>query len=65
MSHSLFSHSSVDGRLGRFRVLAVVNSAAVNAGLHVSSSALASSGCMPRSGTVVTLTFYMTSFGIV
>ena len=65
MSHSFFSHSSINGHLGCFHVLAIVNSAAMNTGLHVSSSVLASSGYMPRSGTVVTLTFYITSFGIV
>ena len=33
-----------------FHVLAIVNSAAVNNGIHVSLSVLVSSGCMPRSG---------------
>ena len=33
-----------------FHVLAIVNSAAVNNGVHVSSSILVSSGYMPRSG---------------
>ena len=44
-----FIHSSVDGHLGCFHVLATVNSAAVNIGLHVSFSVLVSSGCVPRS----------------
>ena len=43
-------HSSVNGHLGCFHVLAVVNSAAVNNGIHVSFSVLVSSGYMPRSG---------------
>ena len=34
--YHIFIHSSVDGRLGDFHVLAIVNSAAVNAGVHVS-----------------------------
>ena len=36
MDHVLFIHSSVDGHSGCFRVLAVVNSAVMNTGLHVS-----------------------------
>ena len=47
---NFFIHSSVDGHLGCFLVQAVVNSAAVNSGIHVSLSALVSSGHMPRSG---------------
>ena len=49
MYHNLFIHSSVDGHAGCFHVLAVVNSAAVNDGIHVSFSILVSSGYMPRS----------------
>ena len=36
MDHIFFIHSSVDGRLDCFRVLAIVNSAALNIGVHVS-----------------------------
>ena len=50
MYHNFFIHSTVDGRLGCFHVLAVVNSAAVNIGERVSFSILVSSGYMPRSG---------------
>ena len=50
MHHSLFIHSSVNGHPGCFHVLAIVNSAAVNIGVHVSFSVLFSSGYMPRSG---------------
>ena len=49
MYQSFFIHSSVDGHLGCFHVLAIVNSAAVNIGLHVSFSVLTSSRYMPRS----------------
>ena len=48
--HKIFIHSSVDGHLGCFHVLAIVNSAAMNNGIHVSLSILVSSGYRPRSG---------------
>ena len=46
--HNFFIHSSVDGDLGCFHVLAIVNSAAMNNGIHV--LILVSSGSVPRSG---------------
>ena len=48
--HNFFIHSSVDWHLGCFHILAIVNSAAMNSGIHVSFPILVSSGCMPRSG---------------
>ena len=47
MSHSCFTHSSAGGQLGYFRVLAVVNSAAMNTGVHASFSVTVPSGHMP------------------
>ena len=50
MYHRFLIHSSADGHLGCFHVLAIINSAVMNSGVHVSLSDLVSSVCMPRSG---------------
>ena len=50
MYHNFFIHSSVNGHLGCFHVLAIVKSAVMNTGVHVSFSIFISSGNMPRSG---------------
>ena len=49
MYHNFFIQSSVDGYLGCFHVLAILNDAALNNGIHVSLSVLVSSGYMPMS----------------
>ena len=50
MYHSFLIYSSADGYLGCFQVLAIINSAVMNIGVHVSLSILVSSVCMPSSG---------------
>ena len=50
MYYNFFIHSSVNGHLGCFHVLAIINSDAMNNGIHVSFSVLVFSGYIPRSG---------------
>ena len=50
--HIFFIHSSADGHLGCYDVLAIVNTAAMNIGVHVSfrNRVFIFSRYMPRSG---------------
>ena len=50
MYHIFFIHSSVDGHLGCFHVLAIANSVAMNIGVHVSFQIMVFSKYVPRSG---------------
>ena len=50
MYHTFLIHSSVDGHLGCFNVLAIMNSTAMNMWVHVSISMKGLSAYMLRSG---------------
>ena len=62
MCHIFFIHSSVDGHLGCFHVLATVNSAAINIGVYVSFSIILFLGYMPRSGIARSYSSFIFSF---
>ena len=62
MYHNFFIHSSVDGHLGCFHVLAIVNRATVNNGILVFFSTLVYSGYMPPSGIAGSYGGFIPSF---
>ena len=62
MYHSFLIHSSADGHLGCFHVLAIINSVVVNIGVHMSLSDLVSLVCMPGSGIAGSYGSYISSF---
>ena len=48
MYYSFLTHLSPDGHLGCFLVLAIINCAVMNIGVHMSLSIVISSVCMPK-----------------
>ena len=62
MYHSFLIHSPADGHLGCIHVLAIINSAVMNIGVHVSLSILVSLVCMPSSGIAVLYGSSISSF---
>ena len=62
MYHNFFIHSSVDGHLGWFHILALVNSAAMNNGIHVSFNFGFLGVYMPRSGIAGSYGAFISSF---
>ena len=65
MCHNFFIHSPVNGYLGCFHVLAFVNSAAGNNGIHVSLSVFISSGYMARTGIAGSYDGFFSSFFLI
>ena len=62
MYQNFLIHSYADGHLGCFHVLVIINSAAMNIGVHVSLSDLVSSVCMPSSQIARSYDNFISSF---
>ena len=62
MYHNFFIHLSVDGHLGCLPVLAIINRAAVNIGVHVSFRIMVFSKYMPSSGIAGSYGSFIPSF---
>jgi hypothetical protein len=63
MYHIFYIHSSIEGHLGSFQLLAIINRAAMNIVEHVSLLPVGtSSGYMPRRGSAGSADSTMSSF---
>ena len=62
MYHNYVIHSSVDGYLGCLHILAIVNSVAMNNGIHMFFSLFLFSWYRPRSGIAGSYGGFMPSF---
>ena len=62
MYHNFFIHSSVDGHLGCFHVLIIVNSAVMNIRVHVPFRIMVFSEHMPSSGIAELCGSFIPSF---
>ena len=62
MYHNFFIHSSIDGHLGCFHTLAIVNNAATNIEVHASLSIMVFSAYVPSSGIVGLYGSFIPSF---
>ena len=60
--YNFFIHSSVDGHLGCFHVITIINSAAVSIGVHVSFLIVFFSGYMSSSGVAGLYVSFIPSF---
>jgi hypothetical protein len=62
MHHIFCIHSSVEGHLGSFQLLAIINRAAMNIVEHVSLLPVGTSGYMPRRGIAGSTSSTMSNF---